>query len=114
MQNALFKPSQFHSGMLLIHLAAANKHSESLKSLYPLYKKPSVQDPASQRKSPIYNAVAQGHLAIVRFLLEKGTDPEEMGEYGVSLMDLARSNERHGDPDLGENLGQAESEDRRL
>ena len=35
-QKKLFKPSPFHSGMLPIHLAAANKHSESLKSLYPV------------------------------------------------------------------------------
>ena len=94
---ALFRRSPLHGQLLPIHLAAANKHSECLRSLYPYYNSPDVRDANSQDKPPLYFAVTSGHISNVRFLLERGADPGETDEFGVSLADLARASSR---PDI--------------
>lgn len=91
---ALFKRSPLHGQLLPIHLAAANQHSECLRTLYPYYNSPDVRDAGSQNKQPLYFAVISGHPSNVRLLLEKGADFEEKDEFGVSLSDLARANGR--------------------
>ena len=39
---------------------------------------------------PIHFAVREGHLDVVRILLDAGADPEWNGHYGLSLIELAR------------------------
>jgi ankyrin repeat protein len=52
-------------------------------------------DPGRSRKGyfytpPIHFAVREGHLDVVRILLDAGADPEWNGHYGLSLIEMAR------------------------
>jgi len=49
------------------------------------------------RLTPLYNAVAQGHVAAARRLLELGASPHTHGEWGCTPEELAR---RDGTPQM--------------
>src|SRR5436190_19557912 len=54
-----------------------------------------AEDPGRSRNGyfytpPIHFAVREGHLEIVRMLLDAGADSEWNGHYGLSLIDLAK------------------------
>jgi len=88
---ALSRRSPLHGQLLPVQLAASNQHAASLRSIYPLVNDPNFRDPVAQNRSLLHFAVASGNPANVRFLLEKGADPEESDAFGVGLVELARA-----------------------
>src|SRR5678815_2739070 len=84
----MIKPSDIDDVVWDVITAANSDDVEAMRRLLAV-------DPARCREGyfytpPIHFAVREGHLEIVRILLDAGADPEWNGHYGLSLIEMAR------------------------
>ncbi|CAD6589150.1 MAG: hypothetical protein ASARMPREDX12_005649 [Alectoria sarmentosa] len=87
-----------NSGNGLLHMAAANGHTDTLKELLSL----SVSNQAlslnlqnSSGNTPLHWAALNGHLPAVKLLIEAGADPTVMNKAGKDAVYEAEANEKN-------------------
>src|SRR5262245_33581521 len=84
----MIKPTDIDDVVWDVISAANNGNVDTMRHLL-------AADPNRSREGYFYTpaihfAVREGHLDVVRLLLEAGADPEWNGHYGLSLSEMAR------------------------